>query len=133
MLFSNQYLATVRDESHQITKRLVNASNLQSAVVRLQREKFLVISVEQRRNPTLEALKNGKLEFGSPASARELATFSNNLALMGLVLHKFANVVTCSNPTRCVLYKRLTRAVVLYEMMFIPFRVYWFRKCLHIF
>jgi type II secretory pathway component PulF len=102
MLYLNQYLATVRDESHQITKRLVNATSLKRAVFRLQMEKFRVISVEQRPNPTFEALKQGKLVLGSPASARELATFSMNLALMGLVLQKLANVLTSSITTCCV-------------------------------
>lgn len=103
MLFTNQYLATVRDESHQITKRLVSASNLKKAVFRLQKDKFRVISVEPRANPTLEALKKGKLEFGSPASKRELATFSNNLALMGLVRGKSAAVISECSSMACVL------------------------------
>lgn len=103
MLFTNQYLATVRDESHQITKRIVSASNLKKAVFRLQKDKLRVISVEPRANPTLEALKQGKLEFGSPASKRDLATFSNNLALMGLVLGKKASVIKPSLTAGSVL------------------------------
>jgi type II secretory pathway component PulF len=103
MLFTNQYLATVRDESQQITKRLVSASSQQKAVFRLQKEKFRVISVEQRADPMLEALKKGKLEFGKPCSARELATFSNNLALMGLVRGKLAAVITTCSSMACVL------------------------------
>jgi type IV pilus assembly protein PilC len=81
-MFSNQYLATVRDESQQITKRIVHASSQSRAAAQLQKEKYRLISIEMRQNPFWEALKKGKIEIGNPASKRELATFSNNLALM---------------------------------------------------
>lgn len=81
-MISNQYIVTLRDESQQIVKRVVHASSAQRAVSQLQEEKVKVISVEYRPSPFWDALKKGRLEFGSPASKRELATFSNNLALM---------------------------------------------------
>ncbi len=81
-MFSNQYLATVRDESQQITKRIVYASSQSKAAAQLQREKYRLISIEMRENPFWAALKKGKIEIGNPASKRELATFSINLALM---------------------------------------------------
>jgi len=81
-MFSNQYLATVRDESQQITKRIVYASSQSKAAAQLQKEKYRLISIEMRENPFWAALKKGKIEIGNPASKRELATFSNNLALM---------------------------------------------------
>ena len=81
-MFSNQYLATVRDESQQITKRIVYASSPAKATSILQKEKYRVLAVEKRANPFWEALRKGKIELGSPATKRELATFSNNLALM---------------------------------------------------
>src|ERR1039458_3096958 len=81
-MFSNQYLVTVRDESQQITKRIVYASSQSKAAAQLQKEKYRPISIEMRGNPFWAALKKGKIEIGNPASKRELATFSNNLALM---------------------------------------------------
>jgi len=81
MLF-NQYVATVRDESQQIVKKLVRAANTQRAIAQLQKGKYKVISIEARKSPFWEALRRGKIEIGSPASKRDLATFSNNLALM---------------------------------------------------
>lgn len=81
-MFNNQYLATVRDESQQLVKRLVQAPNRPKAVEKLQRDRCKVISLELRRDPFWEALKQGRIELGSPAGKRDLATFSNNLALM---------------------------------------------------
>ena len=81
-MFGNQYLATVRDESQQVTKKLVSAKNQAKAIAALQKDKYKVLSIEQRKNAFLAALKKGKLEIGNPASKRDLATFSNNLALM---------------------------------------------------
>ena len=81
-MFSNQYLATVRDESQQITKRIVYASSQSKAAAQLQREKYASSRLRMRENPFWAALKKGKIEIGNPASKRELATFSNNLALM---------------------------------------------------
>ena len=81
-MFPNQYLATVRDESQQVTKRIIYASSQSKAEAILQREKYRLLAIEKRKNPTLEALKRGKLELGSPCSKRDLATFSQNLALM---------------------------------------------------
>ncbi len=81
-MFANQYLATVRDESQQVTKRIIYASSQSKAEAILQREKYRLLAIEKRKNPTLEALKRGKLELGSPCSKRDLATFSQNLALM---------------------------------------------------
>ena len=81
-MFGNQYLATVRDESQQVTKKLVIAKNQAKALALLQKDKYKVIAIEQRKSPFFVALKQGRLELGKPASSRELATFSNNLALM---------------------------------------------------
>jgi type IV pilus assembly protein PilC len=81
-MFANQYLATVRDESQQVTKRIVYAGSQSKAEAMLQREKYRVLAIEKRKNPTLEAFKRGKLELGAPCSKRDLATFSQNLALM---------------------------------------------------
>ena len=81
-MFTNQYLATVRDESQQLTKRIVYASSQSKAAAQLQKAKYRLISIEMRENPFWVALKKGKIEIGNPASKRELATFSNNLALM---------------------------------------------------
>jgi len=78
----NSYLVTVRDEAQQISKRLVSATSQAKVYAQMQREKCKVIAIEQRPSPFLEALKKGRLEIGDPASKRELATFSNNLALM---------------------------------------------------
>jgi type IV pilus assembly protein PilC len=81
-MFTNQYLATVRDESQQLTKRIVYASSQSKAAAQLQKAKYRLISMEMRESPFWVALKKGKIEIGNPASKRELATFSNNLALM---------------------------------------------------
>ena len=81
-MFSNNYLATVRDQSHQITKRAVSARSQADAIAKLRKDKVTVLSLELKKNQFWTALKAGKLELGSPASKRELATFSNNLALM---------------------------------------------------
>jgi type IV pilus assembly protein PilC len=81
-MFTNQYLATVRDESQQITKRIVCATSQSKAESLLQKEKYRVLAIEKRKTPVWEALKKGRIEVGNPASKRELATFSNNLALM---------------------------------------------------
>ncbi len=81
-MFANQYLATVRDESQQITKRIVCATSQSKAESLLQKEKYRVLAIEKRKTPVWEALKKGRIEVGNPASKRELGTFSNNLALM---------------------------------------------------
>src|SRR5436309_13424969 len=81
-MFLNSYLVTFRDESQQTCKRLVQATSQESVRSRMQKEKCKVLSIEARPSPFLEALKKGRLEIGDPASKRELATFSNNLALM---------------------------------------------------
>jgi type IV pilus assembly protein PilC len=81
-MFANQYLATVRDESQQVTKKIVYASSPERATALLQKEKYKVLAIETRKHPFLVALKRGKLEFGSPARRRDLSTFSRNLALM---------------------------------------------------
>jgi type II secretory pathway component PulF len=99
MFFYNQFLATVRDESQQVTKRLVTASTLENAVLRLKMQKYRVLAIEPRKNPFLESLKKGKLEFGAAANKRDLATFSNNLALMGLVCRELANGLNTSFTT----------------------------------
>lgn len=83
MFFQNQYFATVRDEGQQITKCLVSAANKERAILQLKKHKYRVVSIEQRPNPIVAGLKQGRLEFGNPASKRDLATFSNNLSLMG--------------------------------------------------
>jgi type II secretory pathway component PulF len=103
MTFAHQYLATVRDESQQITKRMVYAASQAKAVTKLQQEKCRVISIEARPNPTWEALKKGKLEIGSAANKRELATFSNNLALMGLARVKSAVIISSCTSMASVL------------------------------
>jgi type IV pilus assembly protein PilC len=81
-MFNNSYLATVRDQSHQVVKRIINAKNPAAAAAKLKQERLTVLSIELRKNTFWTALKAGKLELGSPCSKRELATFSNNLALM---------------------------------------------------
>src|ERR1039457_2472467 len=78
----HSHLVPVRDEAQQISKRLVSATSQAKVYARMQLEKCKVIAIEQRPSPFLEALKKGRLEIGDPASKRELATFSNNLALM---------------------------------------------------
>ena len=81
-MFLNSYLVTFRDETQQTCKRLVQATSQEGVRSRMQKEKCKVLSIEARPSPFLEALKKGRLEIGDPASKRELATFSNNLALM---------------------------------------------------
>jgi len=88
MIFGIEFLATVRDQSQQISKRLISAPNEKQAIFRLKMDKYRVISIEQRKNPFLSALKQGRLEFGAPAGKRELATFSKNLALMSEIVGK---------------------------------------------
>jgi len=81
-MFNLKFLATVRDESQQITKCLVSAPNQAKATQKLQQEKYRVISIEARPSAFWEALKHGRLEFTSPATRRDLGIFSQNLALM---------------------------------------------------
>jgi len=92
MHFKTKYLATVRDATQQITRRVVFAFTLDMAIYELKAQQCRVISIEQRANPFWDALRKGKIEIGSPASKRELATFSNNLALMGLVCRYLADL-----------------------------------------
>ncbi len=81
-MFLNSYLVTFRDETQQTCKRLVQAISEEGVRSQMQKEKCKVLAIETRPSPFLEALKKGRLEIGDPASKRELATFSNNLALM---------------------------------------------------
>lgn len=81
-MFLNSYLVTFRDETQQTCKRLVQALNQESVRSQMQKEKCKVLAIEPRPSPFFEALKKGRLEIGDPATKRELATFSNNLALM---------------------------------------------------
>ena len=82
MLFYNEFLATVRDESQQISKQRIAAPSMKSAVFQLKKQRYRVITIERRKNPFVEALKQGRLELGGAASKRDLSTFSNNLSLM---------------------------------------------------
>ena len=81
-MFLNSYLVTFRDETQQTCKRLIQAASPERVRSQMQREKRRVLSIESRPSPFIEALKKGRLEIGDPANKRELATFSNNLALM---------------------------------------------------
>lgn len=81
-MFLNSYLVTFRDETQQTCKRLIHAASPERVRSQMQREKCRVLSIESRPSPFIEALKKGRLEIGDPANKRELATFSNNLALM---------------------------------------------------
>lgn len=81
-MIQSQYIATVRDESQQIIKKMVRASSPQRAIALLQKEKYKVLAVEARQRPFWAALRQGRIEVGAPAGKRDLATFSNNLALM---------------------------------------------------
>lgn len=94
MLLYNEFVATVRDESHQITKRRIAARSLESAVFQLKKHKYRVLAIEPRKNPFLESLKKGKIELGSACNKRDLASFSGNLALMGLVRSELENAQT---------------------------------------
>ena len=103
MFFTNQYIVTVRDESQQITKRLVRASSPEKAVLQLKSDKCRVLAIEPRPSLFWQGLRKGKFEFTGPASKRDLATFSNNLALMVLVRRNVACVINASLPMGSVL------------------------------
>jgi type II secretory pathway component PulF len=102
-MFNNQYMATVRNEAQQIAKRLVSARTLEAAVSQLITQKYSVLEIEMRPNPFLLALAKGRIAIGSPASKRDLATFSSNLALMGLIRRKAICYINASNSTASVL------------------------------
>jgi type II secretory pathway component PulF len=83
-----EYLGTVRDSSQQIAKIIVVAQNSKEAIFKLETLKYRVLFIEPRRNRFLDGLKNGRVEIGGPANNRDLACFSQNLSLMGLIREK---------------------------------------------
>ena len=50
-MFANQYLATVRDESQQVTKRIIYASSQSKAEAILQRENTRLLAIEKEEEP----------------------------------------------------------------------------------
>jgi type II secretory pathway component PulF len=102
-MFKNQFIATVRNENQQSVKKLIRAKTVNDATEVLASEGFRVLSIEKRISPFLAALKQGRIDVGSPVSKRDLASFSNQLALMGLVGGETACVINNLTSMCCVL------------------------------